>query len=124
MHFLAQMHRARRTMHPVPAILPGQYDFYHPRTRFVSIPRASLDIQGDFETLLAPLCREAARNALKPLVAPANHILFPVHELQIANIVDKFPDVDVLPEEYSVLTPAQAGIRFAAETVHFQQYGS
>ncbi|KAF8506286.1 IucC family-domain-containing protein [Hysterangium stoloniferum] len=105
------MHRARRTIYPLPMIHPGQYDYYQPHVRFVSIPRSSLLIQGDFEELLAPLQDSAAKNAGKPLEIPANHMLFPVHELQIPNIVSKFPDAVVISDEFSVLAPAQASIR-------------
>jgi hypothetical protein len=106
------MHRARCTIPPLPILQPGQFDYYKPHVRFVSIPRECLLFQGDFEKLLAPLRDSAANNAGKPLEVPADHALFPVHELQLPNIVAKFPDAIVIPEEFSVLAPAQSSIRF------------
>lgn len=106
------MHRARMSISPLPPPLPGQYDFYHPRVRFLSIPRSRLSIQGNFEELLGPLFKSAATNAAKPLSASKGQMLFPVHELQIPNILANFPDARILPEEFSVLAPAQASIRY------------
>jgi hypothetical protein len=114
------MHRARRTIPPLPALLPGQYDFHHPRVRFLSIPRHKLSIQGDFEQLLGPLRESAEMNASKPLNVPEEQVVFPVHELQIPNIIANFPDAGILPEEYSVLTPAQASIRL----VHYSSFNA
>lgn len=107
------MHRARRTLPPLPSFLPGQYDYYAPRVRFASIPRQSLVIDGGFERLLAPLVSAAVKDAGKPLPVEerADCLLFPVHELQVANITSLFPDAVVLPAEFSVFTPAQASIR-------------
>lgn len=105
------MHRARRTIRPLPALLPGQYDFHRPRIRFASVPRHKLLVQGQFEQLLGPLRQSAEVNAAKSLIVPREHVIFPVHELQIPNIVINFPDANILPEEYSVLAPAQASVR-------------
>jgi siderophore synthetase component len=111
------MHRARRTIPPLPSLSPGQYDFYQPRVRFVSIPRTCLSIQGHFEELLAPLLKYAAKNAAKPLKVPQDRMLFPVHELQIPNIIAKFPHVSTMPLEFSVLAPAQASIRLLSHAM-------
>lgn len=114
------MHRARRTISPLAPIKPGQYDYYFPHIHFVSIPRDNLSIEGDFEDLIAPLRDSAAKNAGKPLEAPRDDsVLLPVHELQIPNIITKFKDAAVLPEEYRVLTPAQASIRYILLTIEF-----
>lgn len=115
------MHRARQTLPPIRPLLPGQYDFYQPRVRFVSIPRSSLLIEGSFEVLLGPLYDCAARIAGRPLEVPEDCVVLPVHELQLANIRTKFDDAVILPEEFNVLTPAQANIRFAKD-LFFSSY--
>jgi len=106
-----KMHRARRTITPLPPVKPGEYDYYLPHVRFVSIPRDNLHIQGNIDELLKTLRDSAAMNAGKPLEAAPDHVVLPVHELQIPNIIEKFEDAIVLPEEYRVLTPALASIR-------------
>lgn len=105
------MHRARRTIFPLPVIIPGQYDYYKPNVRFAWIPRERLLIQGEFEALLRSLRDSAEKNAGHPLEDVPDHVLFPLHELQIPNIESRFPDAVILPEEYFVATVAQASIR-------------
>lgn len=105
------MHRARRTVSPLPAILPGQYDYYRPHVRFAWVPRERLLIQGEFETLLQSLRNSAEQNAGHAIEDLPDHVLFPFHELQITNIASKFPDAVILPKQYTVATAAQASIR-------------
>ncbi|KIJ27921.1 hypothetical protein M422DRAFT_37525 [Sphaerobolus stellatus SS14] len=105
------MHRARRTIAPLPSVKPGQYNYYFPHLRFVTIPRDNLLIQGNFEDSIGPLRDSAAKHAGKPLEVSSDLVLLPIHELQISNIVEKFIGAIVLPEEYRVLAPAQASIR-------------
>lgn len=116
------MHRARITIYPLPALIPGQYDFYMPRIRFVSLPRTCLSIEGPFEELVAPLRESAARNAANFPDVPKNQVLFPVHELQIPSIRFNFPDVHILPEEFAVIAPAQASIRLVHYAVKCSNY--
>ena len=83
-----------------------------PRIRFVSLTRTCVSIQGPFEELLASLRVSATENTTISPKALKDKVLLPVHELQIPNILANFPDADILPEEFGVVAPAQASIRF------------
>ncbi|GJJ10654.1 hypothetical protein Clacol_004881 [Clathrus columnatus] len=110
-HSTHPMHRARRTISPLPIIIPGQYDYYKPRVRFAWVPREQLLLQGEFEELLQSLRNSAEQNAGDVLEDLPDHVLFPIHELQIPNIATKFSDAVILPEKYYVVASAQASIR-------------
>lgn len=106
------MHKVRRAMLPIPPIHPGDYDWQHPLIRLVAVPRASLNIQGAWNDLIAPVYVAASENADKPIHVPEDHTLVPVHALQIPNILEKFTDATVLPEEYHVDALAQQSLRY------------
>ena len=105
------MHKMRRFLPPIPSLTPGSYDLYSPRLRLAALPRESLHVIGDFESLTWPILDAAARNAGKALEVPENHIIVPVHELQVLQISDKFKEARVYPEEFSVPTRAQQSFR-------------
>lgn len=85
---------------------------YSPRIRLVALPRASLHITGDFEALTRPILEAAIRNAGKVLDVPENHVIVPVHELQVSHILQKFEEAMIHPEEFSVPARAQQSIRY------------
>jgi siderophore synthetase component len=80
--------------------------------RFVEFPRESLHITGDFEALTRPILDTATRNAGRALDVPQDHIIMPIHELQIPHILDKFKEATVYPEDFSVQAHAQQSIRY------------
>lgn len=87
-----------------------EYDWYHPRIRFVSVPAASLDIQGPFEHEMRNLAEKVSEISGKSLPDDSSSILLPVHELQIQNIANKFPDVTIM--DISIKGYAQSSIRY------------
>ena len=101
------MHRAR--------LLPSgalDYDWYHPRIRFVHVPRASLDILGPFESKMRVLAGKAAEKSGRQLPEHPSFVFMPVHELQISNIASKFHDAEILHPDISLQALAQSSIRF------------
>ncbi|THU85116.1 hypothetical protein K435DRAFT_732522 [Dendrothele bispora CBS 962.96] len=105
------MHKTRMYLPPMREITPGSYDLYHPLLRFIAVPKSNLNITYDFEGLTAPLREAAAKTAGKELEIPENHLVVPVHELQIAHIEDKFKDAVIYPPEFNVPILAQQSIR-------------
>jgi hypothetical protein len=93
-------------------LTPGSYDLYSPRLRLAALPRESLHVTGDFEALTRPVLDAATRNAGKAFDVPQDHIIVPIHELQIPHILDKFKEAAVYPEEFSVPARAQQSIRY------------
>ncbi|KAH9041648.1 IucC family-domain-containing protein [Lactarius pseudohatsudake] len=105
------MHKTRHFLPPMPSLTPGSYDLYSPRLRFAILPRASIHVTGDFEALIQPILERATNNAGRALDVPENHIVVPVHELQVSHILDKFEEATVCPEEFSVPARAQQSVR-------------
>ena len=89
-----------------------EYDWYHPRIRFVAVPRSKLDIRGPFEYEMRCLATAAAARSGKVLPDDLSFILMPVHELQIPNIANMFRDVKILDSDISVEALAQSSIRY------------
>lgn len=88
-----------------------EYDWYHPRIRFIRVARSNLDILGPFEQEMRKLAEMAAGRTGKTLPDDTSSIFMPVHELQIPNITHKFPDVEILHPDISVQALAQSSIR-------------
>ena len=101
----------RYSVPPIPDYTPGAYDLFHVKLRFVSIPKSQLKILNDFEKYVKPVIDTASRHASTQPQVPADHLILPVHELQIAHIQEKFPDIEVLPAEFTVSALAQQSIR-------------
>jgi hypothetical protein len=97
---------------PMQDFQPGGYDLYHSRIRLVSLPRDSLNITYNFEELTAPVRKAAAENAKRELCVPPDHVVVPVHELQVAHIQAKFKEAQIYPEEFNVPLLAQQSIRY------------
>lgn len=96
------------------------YDWYHPKIRFVRLERSRIDVLGPFEREIHKLVEVAAQKSGKNLPEDAASIIMPVHELQIQNIIAKFPDVDILDDNISVQALAQASIRYALSLSNVQ----
>jgi hypothetical protein len=90
---------------------PSDYDWYHPRVRFVRVPRSSLNILGEFEVTFRQLAELAASRAGKSLPVDECSVFMPAHELQIDNILKRFEDVEVLPSDIYLPALAQSSIR-------------
>ena len=101
----------RYSVPPIPDYAPGAYDLFHVKLRFVSIPKSQLKILNDFEKYVKPVIDTASRHASTQPQVPADHLILPVHELQIAHIQEKFPDIEVLPAEFTVSALAQQSLR-------------
>ena len=107
---------------PIPDYAPGEYDLHHVKLRFVSVPKSQLKITNDFEKFIKPVIDAASRHTTTQLKVPADHLILPVHELQIAHIQDKFPEIEVLPAEFAVSANAQQSIRCAPCIFHHELY--
>jgi len=105
------MHKTRRFLPPLPDFVPGSYDLYNPKLQFIAVPKKDLKITFDFEILSRPLLDAAEKNAGNPLVIPEGHVVVPVHELQVPHIKDKFSDLQVYSNEFSLDLRAQQSIR-------------
>ena len=125
------MHRLRYFVPPLPDYAPGTYDLNHVKLRFVSVSKSQLIVSNDFEKYIKPVVEAASRHTSTQLKVPADHLILPVHELQITHIQDKLPDIEVLPSEFMVSAHAQQSIRCvhiyttsAFPTFLLHQYGS
>ncbi|CAG8790438.1 17180_t:CDS:2, partial [Gigaspora rosea] len=106
-HALHPMHKSRFALPPISEILPGTYDFRKPTIRFVEVPRDKTYLRGRWGENLDRLLDVMKQ---RPICSP-NLVLFPVHELQLPNIKEKFPYVKILPIEYSIEAYSQASLR-------------
>ncbi|KAJ6630970.1 IucC family-domain-containing protein [Mycena sp. CBHHK59/15] len=99
------MHRARMC----PGTAPD-YNWYRPKIHFVRVPRRSLDVLGPFESLMRNLVRRAAITSGTPIPDDVpDTIYMPVHEMQLANVLAKFKNVEAV--EPSVDALGQSSIR-------------
>src|SRR6188768_3443417 len=108
------MYKVRRFMPPLPDYEPGSYDLLRPLIRFISIPRANAAITFEFESIISPLLNAAAVRAGRSFDVNDDHVVLPVHELQVPHIEDKFLDAIVFPEEYYLRALAQQSLRLVA----------
>lgn len=106
-----EMHKTRMFLDPLPDIQPGEYDLYHSRLRMIAMPRTSLKITYDFETLTEPVRRKASENAGRSLLIPNDFVVVPVHELQVPHIEAKFKEAIIYPPEFNVPFLAQQSVR-------------
>jgi hypothetical protein len=101
-----KMHRARMVNNGA-----SDFDWYHPLIRFVRVPRSSVLLLGYMEEISLSLAQKAADYAGRCLPPTNGSVFLPVHELQVDNILTKFPDVEVL-QDICVPGLAQSSIRF------------
>ncbi|KAJ7164010.1 IucC family-domain-containing protein [Mycena crocata] len=105
------MHKTRMFLPPIHDVVPGSYDLYHTKLRFVAVARENLKITNDFEKYTAPLIAAASAAAGEELPVPADFVVVPVHELQTAHIQAKFPDAVVFPPKFYLPILGQQSIR-------------
>lgn len=99
------MHRARMVNNG-----PSDFDWYHPLIRFVRVPRSSVHLLGYMEDISLSLAQKAADYVGRCLPPMNASVFLPVHELQVDNILAKFPDVEVL-QDICIPGLAQSSIR-------------
>ncbi len=71
-----------------------------------------LDIVGPFEREICPITELVARASGMPLPRRDGSVFVPVYDLQIANLRDKFPNIEILDEKFSIPSLSQASIRY------------
>jgi hypothetical protein len=71
-----------------------------------------LDIVGHFEREIRPITELVAHASGMPLPQRDGCVIVPVYNLQIANLRDKFPNVETLEEKFSIPSLSQASIRY------------
>ncbi|TFK28165.1 hypothetical protein FA15DRAFT_584786 [Coprinopsis marcescibilis] len=105
------MHKTRRFLAPVPQFKPGEFDLLRPMLRFIAVPKSVLKVTYNFEELLAPLLSVIEERSGKKMVVPEDHIVIPIHELQVYHIKDKFAEASIYPAEFSLPLHAQQSLR-------------
>jgi hypothetical protein len=71
-----------------------------------------LDIVGPFEREIRPITELVVSASGMPLPQQDGCVIVPVYDLQIANLRDKFPNVEILDEKFSIPSLSQASIRY------------
>ena len=74
--------------------------------------RSMLDIVGPYEHEIRAITELVARASGLPLPGRDECVIVPVYDLQIANLRDKFPNVEILDEKFSIPSLGQASIRY------------
>ncbi|KAF8906867.1 IucC family-domain-containing protein [Mucidula mucida] len=98
------MHKTRAALPPL--ILEPSYDLLHPRLRLVAVPRESLRLSGEYDSLITPFLAQYPSFTLPS----SDHVAVPVHELQVAHIL-KMKDLHLYPPIISVPALAQQSLR-------------
>ncbi|KAJ1933903.1 hypothetical protein FBU59_005873, partial [Linderina macrospora] len=94
-------------------------DLFHLRLAFVAVPRSQLNVEGDFEKLLAPLYSAADSDDGKnqyilDFTDQATELVMPVHPMHLPAVKSMFEFVRVLP--FSAPAEAQASLRTVCPT--------
>ncbi|KAH9068482.1 hypothetical protein EDB83DRAFT_2222676 [Lactarius deliciosus] len=105
------MHRARHTVPPLLPRDPQSRDWNFPRIRFAVASHAMLDILGPFEEEARVVVELASRVSGRPLPQRDGCIIVPVYDLQVESLRAKFPDVEILDDDFSIPAFGQASIR-------------
>lgn len=105
------MHKTRRFLPPLPNYSPGEYDLLRPQLRFISIPRDNVKITNNFEELVQPLLTAVSSRSGKQLLIKEDHLVIPVHAIQVLHIQDKFPEAHIYPENFNLPLLAQQSLR-------------
>jgi hypothetical protein len=106
------MHRARHAVLPLPRQEPQSRDWNRPRIRFAIVPRSRLDILGPFEKEIRKIAELVSRASGRVPPQRGGCVIVPVYDLQVANLRTKFPDVEILDEEFSIPALSQASVRY------------
>ncbi|KAI7869191.1 hypothetical protein BDF14DRAFT_1785851 [Spinellus fusiger] len=117
-HATHPMHKARRSYPPMPPLNPNKVNLEHPLLRLVCLPRSSLKIRGEFESLSAPIVdcilnKTPGKTAMQVRAEYSDSVFIPIHELQLPNL-SKFPEAIVLPAVNSVTIESLTSLRSVA----------
>ncbi|KAI8984409.1 IucC family-domain-containing protein [Mycotypha africana] len=118
-HATHPMHKARKSFPPMKPLTPESYDFDHPKVRLVGIPRDNAVLRGQYEELFKDLA-DAFFQAAGDIVEESHnkydkdYVYIAIHELQLPNVAEKFPDCYIFPEAYSITVEALASLRSVA----------
>jgi siderophore synthetase component len=98
---------------------PGSYDLEHPKVRLVGIPRSSANVRGAYEELskqlVDALFKAGGANVQEMhRKYDPDHVFIAIHELQLPNIEQKFPDTYIFPQEFQIPVEALASLRSVA----------
>ncbi|KAI8139331.1 IucC family-domain-containing protein [Fennellomyces sp. T-0311] len=116
-HPVHSLHKLRYSYPPVPPLSIDCPKLESPMIRLVSFPKKSIQLRGSFIESISPLVDAILKKTgdlCEQRAKYANCVLMPVHELQVPNIQEKFPDAIILPEENSVQGRALASVRSIA----------
>ncbi|KAI8334810.1 IucC family-domain-containing protein [Chlamydoabsidia padenii] len=123
-HATHPMHKARKSFAPMAPLHPEETNLESPKIRLLAIPNDCMKLRGDFESLSRSLVdimlnkstleNESDDNATTLRAKWSNHILMPVHELQLANIQHLFPNVHIFPEINHITVQSLTSIRSVA----------
>ncbi|KAI8089336.1 IucC family-domain-containing protein [Halteromyces radiatus] len=122
-HATHPMHKARKSFAPMAPLHPEETNLENPKIRLVAIPKDCMQLRGDFETLSQPLVDIILSKStggddddnIKLLRKEwSNHILMPVHELQVVNIQQLFPKAYIFPEVNHITVQSLTSIRSVA----------
>jgi siderophore synthetase component len=114
------MHKARKSFHPMPPLYPGSYDLEHPKVRLVGIPREKATVRGNYEELSkglmdALLAAGTDRDNVSTLRKQwDDYVFIAIHELQLPNVGQKFPDALIFPAQHTISVEALASLRSVA----------
>ncbi|ORZ18745.1 IucC family-domain-containing protein [Absidia repens] len=123
-HATHPMHKARKSFAPMAPLHPEETNLETPKIRLLAIPKDNMQLRGDFETLSEPLvtimlnkstCEgNDEENATTLREKWADHVLMPVHELQVINVQQLFPKAYVFPEANHITVQSLTSIRSVA----------
>lgn len=108
------MHRARHVVPPLLRQESQSRNWNFPRIHFAVVPRSRLDILGPFEREIHNITELASRASGRALPQRDGCVIVPVYDLQVASLHAKFPDVQILDEEFSIPALSQASIRYVS----------
>ncbi|SRR6266851_5063842 len=110
------MHKARHALLPLAYQDPKIRDWRHPQIRFAIVSHSRLNILGPFESEIRSITELAKFASGRPLPERDGCIIVPVYDLQVANLRAKYPDVEILDEEFSIPALGQASIRYVHQS--------
>lgn len=105
------MHRARMLPLNYATESAMDYDWYHPKIRFVRVPASQLNLLGSFRQISMAMAAKAFKRAGWPFEEGDDSVYMPIHELQAKNIASKFKNVEILHPDIYLPALAQSSIR-------------
>ncbi|OZJ06647.1 hypothetical protein BZG36_00275 [Bifiguratus adelaidae] len=114
-HATHPMCKARYSLPPMEPIAPGSFDFQSISLRAIIAPQDQIVLSGPFKQEMKPIWDRMAKMWSDELQAHGynarDHLILPVHPLQIPNIADKFPHFIILPDSCGLPAKSLASVR-------------